>query len=70
MEKMHLKYGIPKEDAKTLYYVIENSCMKNYSNEDIIIVNSMGMGIFDIAIATYYFNERLKQSIGQKLKYN
>jgi len=69
MEKMHLKYGVQKEDVKTLFDVIENSCMDEYNNDDTIMVNSMGMGIFDIAIATHYYKLAINQSIGQELKY-
>ncbi len=69
IEKMHLEYGLQRENVKTLFDVIENKCMDEYHPNDTIMVNSMGMGIFDISIATYYYNKALEQSIGQKLEY-
>ena len=68
IENLHLKKGLQEADTKNIIDVVMNSCLKNYNQEQPIMFNPMGMGIFDIAIGSYYLNLAKNCQFGQILK--
>jgi N-[(2S)-2-amino-2-carboxyethyl]-L-glutamate dehydrogenase len=67
IENMHLKKGLNESETKTIIDVVMNNCLKNYKNEQSIMFNPMGMGVFDIAIANYYLKLAELKHSGQIL---
>jgi ornithine cyclodeaminase len=33
-------------------------------DDDIVMFNPMGMGVFDIAVAAYYYNKSIEMGVG------
>lgn len=69
IEIMHLEKGLSKEQTFSICDVVMNNCLELFFDGNPILFNPMGMAVFDIAIATYYYNLALKKLIGQELKY-
>lgn len=67
IELMHLEKGLGKEQTFSIGDVM-NNCLESFFDGDPILFNPMGMAVFDIAIASYYYNLSIKKSIGQKLE--
>ena len=67
IEMLHLEKGLKKEETKSIVDVLCNKCLKNYSLDDIIMFNPMGMATFDIALANYYVNKAYRLKVGQLL---
>ncbi len=67
IEMLHFEKGLEKEDTKSIVDVLCNNCLKNYSEDDVIMFNPMGMATFDIALANYYLNKAIKFNVGNKL---
>lgn len=70
MEKMHKEKGIKREDVKSFVELEKEAYLKNYDEKDTIMVNSMGMGIFDVAIGKFFYNQAVKKIQEQFLIYN
>lgn len=68
IEMMNLEKGLNKEDTKSIVDVLCSNCLKDYSLEDVIMFNPMGMAVFDIAIGNYYVNKASELNIGQELE--
>lgn len=66
IENMHKRKGLNKEDTKSIIDVVENNCLKDYDANAPIMFNPMGMAVFDIAIATSYYQEALKRNMQLK----
>lgn len=56
---------ISKDDIITLCDVNKKNLQSIYSDNDIIFFAPMGMGVFDIAIANYFYKKALKKGIGR-----
>jgi len=67
LEKMHLEKGLKQENVKTLIDIVTKDCMKEYGENDVIMVNSMGMGSFDVATAAYYYKKASSMNLGKQL---
>ncbi|AQT83367.1 2,3-diaminopropionate biosynthesis protein SbnB [Paenibacillus larvae subsp. pulvifaciens] len=64
IENMHLQKGLQKEDTKSIADIV---CFEDFSKNqtsEAVIFNPMGMSIFDLATATYYYRKALDQGIG------
>lgn len=68
IELMHLARGLQKEDTKSIADVVCHNAMANFPAGDAIMFNPMGMAIFDIAIATYYYRAALASGAGIQLE--
>jgi len=64
IELMHLERGLQKEDTKSINDVVVRNAMADFPAGESIIFNPMGMAIFDIAIATYYYRAALASGAG------
>lgn len=63
IERVHLTGELEKNDVIELVELFEtDSILKNITNSDIISFNPMGMAIFDIAVA-YYFYKKSEQLV-------
>lgn len=68
IEMLNIEKGLKKEDTKSIVDVICNDCFRNYSKDDAIMFNPMGMATFDIAVGSYYVNKASELNIGQVLE--
>lgn len=68
IETMHLERGLQKEDTKSITDVVVRNAIKEFPTDKAILFNPMGMAIFDVAIATYYYHQALKKEIGVLLE--
>ena len=56
--------GIDKKDTITLCDIQNNKLSSFYKKGDVIFFAPMGMGVFDITIANYYYKYAIKNNIG------
>ena len=68
IEMMHLERGLQKEDTKSIIDVVCNNCLKDYPEDEAIMFNPMGMGVFDIATGRYLMDKAKEMGIGQELE--
>lgn len=68
IEMLHLQKGLNKEDTRSIVDVLHNNCFNEYSEDDVIMFNPMGMSIFDIAVGKYYVNKATELNLGQILE--
>jgi ornithine cyclodeaminase len=67
IEFMHKERGLSKESAKTIGDVVCRNYIENLQEEQCVMFNPMGMGVFDIAIGNYYFEKSKGREIGTNL---
>jgi len=67
IEKMALEKNLKKEDTVSLaeFILNEHICLRN--RDEAIMINPMGMAIFDISMAQYYTKKARQQKIGLEL---
>lgn len=68
IEMLNLEKGLKKQETKSIVDVICNNCFKDFSVEDVVMFNPMGMAIFDIALGNFYVNKAYDLNIGQELE--
>ena len=68
IEAMHLKYGLKKEDTKSIAEVVVEEAIANFPVENAIMFNPMGMAIFDMSIANNYYKLAQEKRIGTTLE--
>jgi len=68
IEFLHLEKGLEEKDTKSIIDVVCSDCLKGYDSSQPIMFNPMGMGIFDIAIATYYYEKSIELGIGKDME--
>jgi N-[(2S)-2-amino-2-carboxyethyl]-L-glutamate dehydrogenase len=56
-----------EEDVYSIGELVCNNLFSNLKNSDVIMFNPMGMAIFDIAVAKYYYDLAIESDIGVKL---
>jgi ornithine cyclodeaminase len=59
IENMHLKCGLVKSNTHSIIDLVKNDCIAQYHPSQPIMFNPMGMAIFDIAIANFYYEQAL-----------
>lgn len=64
IEIMHKEKGLKKEDTKSILDIVKLNCLSDYPKEQSIFFNPMGMAVFDIAIAKYFYLKALEFKIG------
>jgi len=68
IEMMHKERGLKEEDTKSIIDVVCNNCLKDYPEDEAIMFNPMGMGVFDIATGRYYLDKAKELGVGQELE--
>ncbi|KKQ17810.1 MAG: Ornithine cyclodeaminase/mu-crystallin family protein [Berkelbacteria bacterium GW2011_GWA1_36_9] len=68
IEIMHKEAGLKKEDVKNIIDVVCRDFLKAIEKKEVVMFNPMGMGVFDIAIGQYYYNQARKKGIGKKFE--
>ena len=63
IENFYINKNLKEEDVVTIYDAIQ----KDYFKKGRYFFSPMGMAIFDIAIATYYYNKAKKENIGKEI---
>lgn len=64
IELMNKIAGLRREEVHLLKDVLLSNMIRNASRDAVIMFNPMGMAVFDIAIAGYYYNEARRMQIG------
>ncbi|WP_254563167.1 2,3-diaminopropionate biosynthesis protein SbnB [Dyadobacter diqingensis] len=68
IERMYKAELISKADTTSLSELLLNNSFKNLKKDDVIMFNPMGMAVFDIAIASHFFELALSQKVGVLLQ--
>ncbi|EKS7869205.1 2,3-diaminopropionate biosynthesis protein SbnB [Bacillus bombysepticus] len=68
VERMHLERGLQKEDTVSIADVVIRGALQNFPYDKAILFNPMGMAIFDVAIAAYYYQRAREKEIGVLLE--
>jgi ornithine cyclodeaminase len=68
IEMMHKEKGLNEEDVKDISDVICRNFMETTEEGSAVMFNPMGMGIFDIAIGQYYYDQAKDEKIGKELE--
>lgn len=67
VEQLHLQYGLQSTDVITLTDVVCRGALIHSGTEGTVFFNPMGLAVFDIAVAGYYFREAQRLGFGVKL---
>lgn len=68
IEQLHLLYNLQESDVRTLADVVLRDQLASVEVQEPIFFNPMGLGIFDIAIAGYYWREAVRLNKGVTLE--
>lgn len=68
IEIMHKEKGLKKEDVKDIIDVVCRDFLKTIEKKKVVMFNPMGMGVFDIAVGQYYYNQAKEKGIGEKFE--
>lgn len=66
IEKMHLEAGLKKEDTSSIVDAVARGKLDRYDARQPVFFNPMGMAVFDVAIATYYYNAIVEKRHGNE----
>lgn len=67
IENMHRKEGLSREDTIPIQDFIENSGIGSLSDDAVVMFNPMGMAVFDVAVARYYYLKAISKNTGLAL---
>lgn len=67
IEMFHKECGLNENSVISIKEIVCEDSMKYFPDNIPIMFNPMGMAIFDIAIASYYYDIAIKNNIGTKL---
>ena len=59
IEMMHLEKGLQKENTKSIIDIVREDCIGKFDPVYPVMFNPMGMAVFDIAIAGFYYESIL-----------
>lgn len=68
IERMSIDRGLKKEQTYSICDVIIREIIKDIPDSQSIMFNPMGMAVFDIAMAQFYFNESINKDVGIELE--
>ena len=68
IEQLHLLYNLQESDVLTLADMVLRDQLASVEAQESIYFNPMGLGIFDIALAGYYWREALRLNKGVTLE--
>lgn len=66
VEQLHLMTGLQESDVLTLSDILCRDGLAAYDDHETVFFNPMGLAVFDIGIASYYYHEakRFGKGIG------
>lgn len=67
IEAMHLQQGLVAADTRNIADIVCDQALASFLPEVPIMFNPMGMAIFDIAVATFYYRKAVTSGIGATL---
>lgn len=68
IEQLHLLYDLQESDVLTLADIMLRNRLAESAEEESIYFNPMGLGVFDIALAGYYWKEAVQLNKGVRLE--
>ena len=68
IETMHKEKGLKKESIKDIIDVVCRDFLETIEKNEVVMFNPMGMGVFDIAIGQYYYNQAKGMGIGKEIE--
>jgi ornithine cyclodeaminase len=68
IELMHKQYGLQPGETITLGDVVVNKKLKGLLADQVVMFNPMGMAVFDIAVANYFYQLALSNEVGVLLE--
>lgn len=68
VEKMHQLFGLKKEDTLSIADVLCLGALRGISRDDVVMFNPMGMGIFDVALGKFFYDQAIKKGVGVQLE--
>ena len=68
IEIMYKEKGLKKDDVKNISDVVCRNFLDTIEKKKIVMFNPMGMGVFDIAIGQYYYDQAKDKRIGKELE--
>ncbi|WP_025845087.1 ornithine cyclodeaminase [Paenibacillus ehimensis] len=68
VEQLHLRYGLQESDVRTLADIVCRDGLADYAAEEPVYFNPMGLAIFDIGLAGYYWREAVRLGKGIRLE--
>jgi 2,3-diaminopropionate biosynthesis protein SbnB len=68
IDMLHKERGLNKEDTRSIVDVVVHRCLNEYPAEQPVLFNPMGMAVFDMAMAAYYFHQARDRNIGLRLE--
>ncbi|HVI43714.1 MAG TPA: 2,3-diaminopropionate biosynthesis protein SbnB [Chitinophaga sp.] len=67
IEVMHKTKGLKKEDTLSLVDLVCDRKLENAGADDVVMFNPMGMAVFDIATAVYFYEKAKEEGVGTVL---
>ncbi|MBB6274138.1 ornithine cyclodeaminase [Pedobacter cryoconitis] len=67
IENMHKLKGLQESDTFSIADIVGKGILDERSATDVVMFNPMGMAIFDIAVAGYYYQEAMLESVGSEM---
>jgi N-[(2S)-2-amino-2-carboxyethyl]-L-glutamate dehydrogenase len=64
IERMHLQCGLQKQDTVSIIDVLCRNVLEDVSENDIVMFNPMGMAVFDMATAKYFYDKAIEKNVG------
>lgn len=64
IEIFHKEFGLNKDSSISIMEIVCEEGMKKFLRDSPIMFNPMGMAVFDIAMASYYFDQAVENKIG------
>lgn len=68
IEIFHLEKGLREEDVQSIVDVVCGAALKGCPPGQPVMFNPMGMGVFDMAVAKYYYRKALAMGVGTQLE--
>lgn len=66
IENMHKEFGLKEEDVFTVVDAFFDDALKHVSDK-VVMFNPMGMAVYDMAIARYFYDQAVGKNIGVDL---
>ncbi|HEU4962325.1 MAG TPA: 2,3-diaminopropionate biosynthesis protein SbnB [Bacilli bacterium] len=68
IEYMHLERGLQEEDTRSIADVVVRGAIKDFPQQEAVLFNPMGMAIFDVAVAVYFYRLAQARNVGVQLE--
>jgi len=64
IEQLHRSFGLKESDVITLADVVSHGALASLDKQESVFFNPMGLAVFDIGVAAWYWREALRQGTG------